>query len=433
MSDRAGIDRSSDSADAGPSFSHVPAEPAASPAGRLYPVLLHCVFSFCSLVDLASILSTCHCWFDAVRSFPPLSLWLRQRCAITPVLGRHVARMQAMIVDTAMLSHTLRWCTNLEHLICAARPEIAEGGLQWPQRLRTLRFIVPRSISVDRINELLLSISALRFLETLSLTFPAAYSQIRFACFASQSSLRSLNIEWDADADYGHLFPEQIEDVRSLSVTEFNLDSISAGILASILKPPVSLPWTELYLPSTCVLDERAAHLLRSLPALTAMRVQGISRDRFFDFLHFTPQLLSIAWQRLKDMGSQVPEMFLALHQCSKLTRLYLCASAVVDSPMLRQLLTQLPELRVLRLCELSELSHLNFLSAAPALEEFDLLECSRVPAADLSVLFSLQSLRNLCIEDCFELGEEERATWTLPVARLPKLKEFTFWPNPWQ
>ena len=261
----------------------VPSPLSPPPLSNGYPVLLHCIFAFCNLRDLTSIVSVSRTWHQAERRLPPLSLSLRRCDAVGSELGRHVSWIVPAVTDATVLSNSMRWCTNLQHLSCAVDP-----GFRWPQRLRLLQFNVPQSISVGRINELLWSISALPCLERLLLTFPDADRRIRFACFAAHPSLRFLSIEWKEDVDYVRLFPEQIADVRSLSVAQFNLHSISTKVLAALLEPPVSLPWTDLYLPSTCVLDLQTASLLRSLPALTSLRVQEILRHRFIDFLQFT-------------------------------------------------------------------------------------------------------------------------------------------------
>lgn len=253
-------------------------------------------------------------------------------------------------------------------------------------------------------------------------------------------TLTSLSLETDHGGDYRHywrrrrfaLSPEHITDVRSLSITQFNTDSLSASVHAELLAPPHSLQWTRLDLTTRCVLDLPTASLLRSLPFLTEMLIPWIPRGQFVDFLQFVPQLRSIEWSRLSDIDSQAGELMDALSQFPALTQLSLRDSAVIDAAMLTRLFAKLLNLRVLRLQELHNLSSLDWIPATPSLslEELDLLDCPLIPASNLPLLLGLQSLCCLRIEDCslIKLSDEERTAWTPPVRGMPRLREFSFW-----
>ena len=229
---------------------------------------------------------------------------------------------------------------SLISLRCAVDLSPPASRLSLGSSLQSLRLqLVGDANTAADINDAIVTVSQLPFLEELDLWLPLFFPEVSFAPLASAPQLTVFRCS-TPDNDDGQPTHPQLDQLRMLfrlHTLDVNLSGVS---LIYLLRAPHALQWQQIHRLIIEIDDELAA-ALSNLPTLTKLEAYSCRS------VAFLPALLHLRTLTL-DMVSDVhlaADIVAGLSSCSQLTDLSVQA-ADVTSQHLSQALSHLPQLR---------------------------------------------------------------------------------------
>ena len=450
--------------------------PPASPTRVLYRHVLELVFSYSDLAQLHALMCVCKGWTAAVTSMPPIASGelteesqLQALMQSNSPLARHIISVPPIELDPSspsslQLSDLVRRLPNLRALewgISSLALAAAPTPMVFPARLTQLNLSLvsasdsesPSHVHVD-FAAVIEAVGRLTHLTDLTLQLPQdgsapAAAEVRFTPLINLvvlHSLRTLEIGLRLGGAASRLTEGQIDDIRLMrSLHSLRVDGLNEA-LERLLAPDDALPplqWRRIHPASTgWRLSDQSSRLLPLLPSLTELDVWivGAPVDSFarLPLLSTLTLRCRLAAADSDTLGPLAESLLSELSCCAQLTNLSL-STCPFSSAHFAALLPRLPLLKRLEIWSSVALESLSFLAvhmhAQPppafihSLTCFELKMCTRIPAADISMLNGLHALESLELDRSFDapLDASVLRLYEPPSSLLPALESFEY------
>ena len=406
-----------------------------SPVTRLYRHAIESVFGFLNLRELSRVLCVSWSWAAAVRSMKSIGAtvpWKRdlpKRIAAASSLASHVKHFgtqgyptQTSCSDLLLLS---RPPISLISLACAVDLSPPTSRLFLGASLRTVALsLTDEANTTSVVNDAIVTVSRLPFLEKLDLRLPLFFPEVSFASLAVAPQLREFRC---GALDCGQPTHPQIDQLRMFTHLRKMEVGLSRDSLLYLLRTPHSLQWQQIQRVDD--FDDELAAALSTLPALTRLNTNNCRSVAFlpsFSRLRGLELYMDPTVRIIAEIGA-------GLACCSQLTELSLMADGLT-SQHLSYAMPHLPTLRSLEIMY-SAVNSLSFLSECSHLAHS--LQSLQVrgsyppvaPSTELKHILTLKNLTHLFLDGFFvePLDAPTVDALTPPSDLLAKLERFRY------